>query len=675
MTAVTTTLQMVALRSGPRRSLDCLAFIIHHQKRNRMRSIFIILCSLAIAAAAQAQILHVPDPTHPTIQSGINDHNFDTIVVSEGTYFEQINFIGRKPLMVASQFILDGDTSHIGKTILDGSQITSADSGSIVYFISGEDTTSVLCGFTLRNGNTGTAALHPMGGSIQSGGAVYIFGSGAMIRYNHISQNTINGTGVQTSGAGVSAGQWWQDSHWVVIDHNTIDHNTTTANSDITFGSGICVTCNSRITNNLISDNLCHGTMSSANGGAGFLAGGESFWSELYADIRNNRIINNQAVSDNAWAGGGAGVLQYISAAFTGNIVENNSANAAAITSTSGGGIIFWGPRSGSSLSGNMFRNNATSGAGGAISMEYDSQNIGSDTVRIENNYFLDNEALYGGAVRALDNPVIIRNNVFGRNYATSQGGAVQLYFTLAHAGRHGGILINNSFYSNKADQRGGALYSVFGNPLVINSVFWGDSSNAQYGPEIFVTSVQDTAEIAYSDINAGQISGPWTDGGGNLDQDPLYSDPDSLTISHESPCYNAGTPQYVCLCGMTHESPGYDIKGIPRPSYGAFDMGAHEFKAPEGTGGHKQGSSLSCRVSPNPVNSLATITYTLAVPCNVTITVFSSFGERLATLVNAQQRKGDQQVNWDMSPLPSGIYLYRIEAGKAAGTGKILKL
>ena len=68
-----------------------------------------------------SQIRNVP-ADHSTIQEAINESvTGDTILVAEGTYFENINFNGRA-VTLASQFLFDGDTSHISRTIIDGSQ-------------------------------------------------------------------------------------------------------------------------------------------------------------------------------------------------------------------------------------------------------------------------------------------------------------------------------------------------------------------------------------------------------------------------------------------------------------------------------------------------------------------------------------------------------------------------
>jgi len=95
--------------------------------------------------------IHIP-LDQPTIQAGIEiSINGDIVLVEDGTYVENINFRG-KAITVASHFLIDGDTSHISNTIIDGSQPVNPDYGSVVSFVSGEDMNSVLCGFTITGG-------------------------------------------------------------------------------------------------------------------------------------------------------------------------------------------------------------------------------------------------------------------------------------------------------------------------------------------------------------------------------------------------------------------------------------------------------------------------------------------------------------------------------------------
>jgi hypothetical protein len=89
---------------------------------------------------------------YPTIQAAIlASTNADTIEVSPGTYFENINFRGKK-ILVTSLFYLTKDTSYISSTIINGSTPINPDTASCVIFNSGEDSTSILQGFTLTGG-------------------------------------------------------------------------------------------------------------------------------------------------------------------------------------------------------------------------------------------------------------------------------------------------------------------------------------------------------------------------------------------------------------------------------------------------------------------------------------------------------------------------------------------
>lgn len=78
----------------------------------------------------------------------------------------------------------------------------------------------------------------------------------------------------------------------------------------------------------------------------------------------------------------------------------------------------------------------------------------------------------------------------------------------------------------------------------------------------------------------------------------------------------------------------------------------------------------------PNPFNPQTTISYTLPQASRVTLRVFDLTGKEVATLVDGRQLPGTHAATFDAADLPSGVYLYRVEAGafSAAQTMMLLK-
>jgi hypothetical protein len=63
----------------------------------------------------------------------------------------------------------------------------------------------------------------------------------------------------------------------------------------------------------------------------------------------------------------------------------------------------------------------------------------------------------------------------------------------------------------------------------------------------------------------------------------------------------------------------------------------------------------------PNPFNPTTDIRYQLPVQGNVTLTIYNTTGQEIATLINGHQAAGTYQVTWDAGNLPSGVYFYRL--------------
>jgi len=239
------------------------------------------------------EILNVPE-TYSTIQDAIYaSGNGDSVLVSDGTYFENINFSG-KNIVVASYFIIDKDLTHIRNTIINGSIPLHPDSASCVRIISGEDSSAVLAGFTLTGG-TGTKWTDEHGAGVyREGGGILITLSSPTIMNNIIINNeAINRTGVVSAGGGgIRAG----DS-------------------------------NAHIYNNIIASNK-------GRYGAGVV------WNYATGEMKNNIIIYNSGGED--YGGGGVWTLSLGATVIENNVIAYNSVTGSGGNRGKGGGILVW---------------------------------------------------------------------------------------------------------------------------------------------------------------------------------------------------------------------------------------------------------------------------------------------------------------------------------------------
>ncbi|MBI3193044.1 MAG: putative Ig domain-containing protein [Ignavibacteriae bacterium] len=77
----------------------------------------------------------------------------------------------------------------------------------------------------------------------------------------------------------------------------------------------------------------------------------------------------------------------------------------------------------------------------------------------------------------------------------------------------------------------------------------------------------------------------------------------------------------------------------------------------------------------PNPFNPLTVIRYQLPVDTWVTLKVFNTLGEEVATLVDELQSSGYRFVEWDATNIPGGMYFYRLTADSYSKTKKLILL
>jgi parallel beta-helix repeat protein len=251
---------------------------------------------------SQPKTINVP-AMQATIQTAIDiAYNGDTVLVAPGTYLENINFKGKAITVVSS--------GGADVTVIDGNQ-----AGSVVSFGSNETLTSVLDGFTIKNGS-------PRNGD---GGGIYIYNASPTIRNNRVTANTGD----------------WGGGIYVGFSSPIIRDNVISSNHSNYYGGGIEIggAASAQIVNNTIVGN------SSGSGG------GISMWAAGTPLIKGNVVINNVSTSD----GGGISIYNQSSSLIIQNVIANNKAAT--------GGGIYSGNSTDSFINNTIANNDSTQGS------------------------------------------------------------------------------------------------------------------------------------------------------------------------------------------------------------------------------------------------------------------------------------------------------------------------
>lgn len=79
----------------------------------------------------------------------------------------------------------------------------------------------------------------------------------------------------------------------------------------------------------------------------------------------------------------------------------------------------------------------------------------------------------------------------------------------------------------------------------------------------------------------------------------------------------------------------------------------------------------------PNPFNTSTVIRYDLPTAVFVRVEIYNAPGQKIKTLVNANESAGEHRIQWDApndagQPAPSGFYLIQLQAGKKTRAHKV---
>jgi hypothetical protein len=78
-------------------------------------------------------------------------------------------------------------------------------------------------------------------------------------------------------------------------------------------------------------------------------------------------------------------------------------------------------------------------------------------------------------------------------------------------------------------------------------------------------------------------------------------------------------------------------------------------------------------RVSPNPAQDIASISFTMGAPSHVRLILFDALGRTVATLCDRAIGTGFQNFEWSASDMPAGSYFYELTAGEDISSRRIV--
>ena len=374
-------------------------------------------------------------------------------------------------------------------------------------------------------------------------------------------------------------------------------------------------------------------------------------------DESDGVVINNTLIIGNeSWLQGGGMNLIDSSPVLNEVILQDNNASG-------GGGIACWYDSSPMITNSSFINNNGTI-HGGGVYCKFDSNPNFTDCV------FRENTSSSGAAMNFNDssNPRLFRA-LITNNHSTNSSGAFS-------CGNESHPVIINSTICNNTAITAGVSYIYDSHPVFVNTIIWNNT------PEAFKFSdweeYDNSITFAYSDVQGGvediinseYATINWLDG--NIDTDPLFNDPiNDFNLNPDSHCIDTGTSFFEwnneTLVNMNSD----EYIGI------APDMGVYEYGV---TNAFDEivisTEKIILSNYPNPFNPETTIYFSVAQNSDfVNLEIYNLKGQKIRqyAILNNQS-----SIVWDGTddnnkPVASGIYFYKLKAGKFEITNKMI--
>ena len=376
--------------------------------------------------------------------------------------------------------------------------------------------------------------------------------------------------------------------------------------------------------------------------------------------IDTTTVVRGFTIQNGLSPSGGGGIyLVSSSPKIADNTIEDNSASV-------GGGIYCWDCSS-PEIVGNTIRANSAS-YGGGIHCYGD-----ADATITDNTIDANSATGGGGGIHChWSNPTISSNTIAG-NLATSWGGGMLCEFSVA-------LVDSNRISGNSAAHGGGICCWGSENPTIAHNAITGNSAYISGGAICCVVSSNPTVRYNIIGDNTADSLG-----------DGIYCIDESFPVVDSNSIYNNGYGAYNADSSqmlVAEYNWWGDPSGPYHPTLNPGGLGDSTnlwvdpvpwLTDPVGVEEELTNDQLSMTKSqlfqncPNPFSRVTLVRYQCPQLSRVTLKVYNSAGQEVATLVDRVEAGGGHSVRWDASGLRSGVYFYRMTIGEFAETRKCL--
>jgi len=200
---------------------------------------------------------------------------------------------------------------------------------------------------------------------------------------------------------------------------------------------------------------------------------------------------------------------------------------------------------------------------------------------------------------------------------------------------------------SQNTANAGGAIQSWYDDsaPTFNNSIVWGN-----YPQTFYVGGGDATLSFFYSDVEDPDFSLA-----GSIYQNPLLRN--DYNLSEDSPCIDSGDPNHAL-----------------DPDGTIVDMGMYYFNQALSVEEELEISNFRLfNAYPNPFNPITTIGFMVESIQLLSLQIYNINGILIETLVNNNLELGYNEVTWDASNFPSGIYFAKLITNNNIRTQKLM--